>query len=152
VQVFRRAPADGDDGRLADAIVQRGVDGGEETVVGVEREVDGDLRLGCDRRGHLDIEHDFAVRVRVGAGDVGADAAVAGDAHRGDIGRGQAQGGEVGLQVGDAEAGPRCVVVLVEVVQFDDGDALAVAVETGREVVEGGDLRRGEAAICGVVG
>ena len=117
-----RAPADRDDRRLVDVVVDGGRDRVEEALVGVGREVDGDRRLGRDRRRDLDVEHHLAV----GAVGVGRMVAAAVDADRLDVGSRQPEAAEIGADVGRLEAAA----------ELDDGDALAAAVDTGREVVE----------------
>ena len=82
-------------------------------------------------RGDLDVEHDFAVGVGVFAGLVRR--VVHGDG--GDIGRRQVELIEVGGDVALGEAAA----------ELDDADGLALAGEARGEVVELGDLRRGEA-------
>ena len=71
--------------------MQGGVDRGEETVVGVEGEVNRDARARGHRAGDFNVEHHLAVGVGVRAGDVGAGAAVTGDADGGDPRLGQSQ-------------------------------------------------------------
>ena len=91
-----------------------GGDGVLKALIGVGREVDGDARAGRDRSGDLDIEGDLAVGAVGIAGGVGA----AIDRHGNDGGRRDAELAEVGLDVG----------VVVAAAQFDERDALALAV------------------------
>ena len=69
-----------------DLVVDGGREGGLEAVVGVEGKVDDDLGFRRDSRGDLDIEHDLAVGTVVGTGQICADAAIAFDANRNDLG------------------------------------------------------------------
>ena len=93
---------------------------------------------GCDGAGDFDIEHNLAVGA---VGVAGGIVAAAADRNGGDGWRGGEielvpVGGEIGLGVTSAE--------------FDESDTLAGSIDTGGEVVEGGDLRGREG--CGGCG
>src|SRR5262249_42474257 len=150
VEILCGAPTDGDYRRLSDSIVQGGVQCREEAVVGAQGKINGYPRVGRQGPSHLDIQHDFAVRLRVRAGNIGADTTVTGHADSRQLRHRQPERSKISLQVRDAKARAGGMVVLIEVVQLNDGDALAVAVQPGREVVKPGDFRGGESAVGGV--
>ena len=135
---FGRAPADRDHRWLVHAVVHGHRDRVEEAFVGVRREVHGDRGLGCDSRSDLDVEHHLAIGAlcirRVIGPTIDTDGLDGG--HR------QSQAREVGLDVGRPES----------TTQLDDGDALARPIQPGRELVERGQLRRGERTACGAGG
>ena len=120
---LRRTPANRENRRPVRLVMDRGGDCIHETLLGVLREVDRQLRGWCDRPGDLDVEFHFTVwAVRV-AGRV-VPAASHGDRyHLRDC---QAQAGEVGLEIG----GP------VTATELEDADGLATAVLAQREIVQ----------------
>ena len=107
----------------------------DESLVGVGREIDGDVCSGGDRARDLDVESDLAVGTVGVAWRVGA--AVDGD--RRDLRFNDAELAEIGAQV----AG------VVAAAEFDDADGLSLAVDPGREAVELGHLGRIEGAGLG---
>jgi hypothetical protein len=99
---------------------------GPPQLIRVTCEVHDDLGPRRDSAHDLDVEHDLAVGVLVGAGRIGA----AVDADRRDRRRGQAEAPEIGAEIGFAEAAP----------ELDDRDGLSGAVDARGEVVGLGDL------------
>ena len=121
---------------LIAAGVGLGVDGladrVEEARVGVRREVHRDRGAGGERAGNLDVEQHLAVgALRIAAGLVGG----AVDADRGDRRAGDAEAGEVRVELGLREAAA----------EFDDRDRLSGAVGARREGVRITELQRGVA-------
>ena len=120
--------------------MQGGIDCRQEAVVGIQSEVHRDLCLGGHRSGNLDVEHDFPIGIRILSRQIGADAAVTSDTDRGDLRHRQPQRREVRLEVAKREPCRNRMRHTrdtgIEIVQFDDGDALTVAVQSGREVVQ----------------
>ena len=111
--------------------MQGGVDGVEKTLVCVRGKIDGDLRSGCDRAGDFNVEHHFGIGIRIGARLVRS----AVHANRDNLRPGDVEHFEIGPQVRRAESGAGDPALLVEVIQFNEGDALILAVQAGREVV-----------------
>src|SRR5437773_2688487 len=109
--------------------MQSRVQGGEETVVRIEREIDGDACLRRHGAGHFDVQHHLAIAPAIGTGYIGA----SGDANRRHVRRWQSKRLEIRREVLLAETRARGMMVLVEVVQLDDADALARSILPGRE-------------------
>src|SRR5713101_5241260 len=111
-----------------------GGDGIVEALVGVGSEINGERRFGSDGTGYFDVQHNLAVGSTGIAGRL-VMAVVNGDGYN--FRRCHLQSGfEVALDVARPEAAT----------QFDDGDALARAIRTCGEVIELGNLHRGEGA------
>src|ERR1035437_4676227 len=98
----------------------------QEALVGVRREVDRDLRPGCDGAYYFDVEQHLAV----GAARI-AHRLVAGAVHR-DCGHARRWSDVQLLEIG-AEVGG-----LVSAPQFDYGDGLPRSASRGRKAVEAG--------------
>ena len=64
VGILRTAPADRYHGRLAHAVVHRGLDGIDEPAAGIGREVHRDAGPGRDRAGDFDVERHFSIGLR----------------------------------------------------------------------------------------
>ena len=105
-----------------------------EALVGVGGEINGERRFGRDGTGDFDVQHNLAIRsTGIPGGFVMA--VVDGDGYN--FRRGHLQSGfEVAFDVARAESSA----------QFDDGNALARAIRTCGEVIELGNLHRGEGA------
>ncbi len=122
------APTDGDDAGLVGGVVDGGGDGVDEALVGVGAEVNGDFCAGGNGRGDFNVEHYFAVRaLRVGGGVL---AAV--DEDRRDAGSGDADGLEVGGDVGRP----------IAAAELDDADGLAGSARVGGKLISLRYLRR----------
>src|SRR5258707_13095964 len=111
-----------------------GGDGIVKALVGVRSEINGERRLGRDGAGDFDVQQDLAIGATGITGGFIV-AAVHGDGH--DFGGLHVQSGlEVALNVARLES----------TTQFDDSDALAGAIGIRREIIELGNLHRGEGA------
>ena len=131
--ILRGSPADGENRRLVDLVMDSGRHRVDEALLGVLGEVHGDLGLRGDRPDNLDIEFDLAVRtVRIPSGRV-ADASDRDGHHLRDS---QAQAREVGLQVSRP----------VAAAELEDADGLAAAVPASRKAVQPSNLPGGKAA------
>ena len=133
---FRAAPTDGNDR----GAIRRVMDGGrqrvEKALVGVGREIKGDLRGGSYGADNFDIEFHFAVRaVRTAGG--GIRAAINGD--NSDFGLRNFEAGEIFCEVGG----------IVSSAQFQDSHTLARAVRAGRKIVSLRDNQRSVRNVCG---
>ena len=111
--------------------MDRGGDRVEKAGIGVGGEIDRDIGLRRHCADHLDVEHDLAVGpVRIAGRVVLAVVHRHGDDFRGG---GDAEAREIGVQIGHPLAAA----------ELDDRDALALP-GSGREIIERGDLERGE--------
>lgn len=125
---FGIAPADGEDGRCVQLIVDGGAESILKTARGVGGEVNGQRCAVCDGPGNLDVEHHFSI------GAVGGGGTIVGviDEDGADRRNAEVEAMEVLLEVGRP----------VATAQFDDPDGLAVTVGIGGKVIQRGDLER----------
>ena len=107
--------------------MQSSVKRSKESVVGVKRKIDGDIGFGGHCTGYLDIQHYFSIRVRIGSRHIRTRSIVTGNTNRGDVGDRDSKRSKVCFEVAQAKARTRRVMILVEVIQFDNADTLTLA-------------------------